>query len=261
MPHESAPKTLAIALIICLVCSVLVSTAVITLRGMQDRNREMDKLKNVLAAGGILQAGKQDIQSLYRERIRTELIDLRQGIALPESLWNADLDPDHFDIKTIARHPLHSRPIPPELDIARIGRMPIVMAIYEVMDHDSVSRYILPVYGKGLWSTMYGLLAISGDLVHIEAFTFYEHGETPGLGGEVDNPRWKKLWKGKQVYDEQGHVLIRVVKGSVDPLSPQAAWSVDGLSGSTLTTRGVDRTIRFWLGEQGYGPFLRHLQQ
>ena len=136
------------------------------------------------------------------------------------------------------------------------------MQIYEVVDKDDhVTKLILPVYGKGLWSTMYGFLAIGNDLITIEGITFYEHGETPGLGGEIDNPRWKAIWKGKKAFDDKGNVIIEVIKGIVDRTSPSSDHQIDGLSGSTLTTRGVDYTIKYWLGEEGYGPYIDQLRK
>jgi Na+-transporting NADH:ubiquinone oxidoreductase subunit C len=134
------------------------------------------------------------------------------------------------------------------------------MVIYQVMENEQVVRLILPVYGKGLWSTMYGFIALKNDLQMVTGFIFYEHGETPGLGGEIDNPRWRAKWIGKRAFDESGELKIEVVKGTIDPASPQAQYQVDGLSGATLTTRGVDNLVQFWLGENGYGPFLQNLR-
>ena len=94
----------------------------------------------------------------------------------------------------------------------------------------------------------------------MRGLTFYEHGETPGLGGEVDNPLWKAQWNGKVAFDDAGKRILQVMKGKVDLSLPSAAHQIDGLSGSTLTTRGVDNTIRFWLGPDGYGPWLEKMR-
>jgi Na+-transporting NADH:ubiquinone oxidoreductase subunit C len=259
MPNESTKKTILVAVAVCLVCSILVSTAAVTLKGLQTRNRAFDKLKNILDAGGI-PTEKSNLLTVYRERIRPVILDVERGVFINQTDVAPELEPDNFDIKAIVNHPEYSRPLTAEEDMAQIRRIPRMMVVYQVMGGDSVSRYILPVFGKGLWSTMYGLLALSADLRTIEGFTFYEHGETPGLGGEVDNPVWKKSWIGKVAYDESGEVIIRVLKGRVDPSSREASHCIDGLSGSTLTTRGVDRTVRFWLGDHGYGPLIKHLK-
>jgi Na+-transporting NADH:ubiquinone oxidoreductase subunit C len=103
---------------------------------------------------------------------------------------------------------------------------------------------------------MFGFLALDADFRTIRGFTFYEHGETPGLGGEIDNPRWQKKWQGKLAFSEDGQVMIEVLRGSVEAGDPLAPYRVDGISGATKTTQGVQGLVRFWLGENGYGPFL-----
>jgi Na+-transporting NADH:ubiquinone oxidoreductase subunit C len=98
------------------------------------------------------------------------------------------------------------------------------------------------------------------DYNTVAGLGFYEHGETPGLGGEVDNPKWKGLWPGKEIYDD-GEVAIQLVKGNVDSSTPGAVNKVDGLSGATLTSRGVSNLLQFWMGALGYQEFLRNLRQ
>ena len=110
---------------------------------------------------------------------------------------------------------------------------------------------------KGLWGTLYGYLALKSDLETIQGITFYQHKETPGLGGEVDNPRWKAQWDGVQLYDEDGEPAAMVFKG---PAPSDNQFAVDGLSGATITSRGVTNLVRFWASEDGYGPFLKKLQ-
>ena len=125
---------------------------------------------------------------------------------------------------------------------------------------DQITKIILPVHGKGLWSTMYGFLALNRDGETVEGFAFYQQGETPGLGGEVDNPKWKASWIGKKVLDESGNPVIDIVKGSVDTTRPEAVHQVDGLSGATITSNGVENLLRFWLGENGFGPYLSKIR-
>ena len=176
---------------------------------------------------------------------------------LTESEYKDDLQPETFNIKTT---PYRQR-IDPDKDFARIQYVPLYMVVYQVIKHNRIDKIILPIYGKGLWSTMYGLIALDRDLMTIKGFTFYEHGETPGLGGEVDNPRWKRIWVNKLAFDDDGNLKIRVIKGKVDPANLDAKFQIDGLSGSTLTTRGVDQMVQFWLGDMGYGPFLKEFRE
>ena len=92
-------------------------------------------------------------------------------------------------------------------------RLPNKAVVYQRVDDGDVLAIILPVEGKGLWSTLYGFIALAPDTRTIEGITFYEHGETPGLGGEVDNPSWKALWPGRKAFDEDWEPAIEVIKG------------------------------------------------
>ena len=133
--------------------------------------------------------------------------------------------------------------------------------VYIAIDEEGLlQQMILPVHGKGLWSTLYGFLALDSDMTTINGFAFYEHGETPGLGGEVDNPRWKAQWIGKKAFDKNWNIGIEVLKGKVIPNDPKFQYRVDGLSGATITSRGVRDLLRYWLGENGFKPYLDRLR-
>ncbi|RPI03429.1 MAG: Na(+)-translocating NADH-quinone reductase subunit C [Calditrichaeota bacterium] len=258
--NESTKKVLFVALGVCLVCSILVSAATVSLRSRQERNKELDKVKNILAAGELLDE-QQDVVKIFHEKIKMVVVDLSNGQILQQENFPKGLDAENFNIKEVADNSQLGMDIPDEHDLARINRMPRYMAVYEVMEFGSIEKVILPIYGKGLWSTLYGFLALGKDLNTVEGITFYEHGETPGLGGEVDNPNWKALWKGKMAFDDAGNVALTVIKGKVDPSEEKARHQIDGLSGSTLTTRGLDAMVKFWLGDQGYGAFLKQLKK
>jgi len=257
MSNESTKKMMFVALGVCLVCSVLVSTAAVSLHARQQRNKELDKIKNILIAGDLYEKGV-DSEQIFKEKVEPLHIDLSTGAILDENEVPDKLSVTKFNIKDISEDPDYGQFIEKDKDIARINRMPGVMLVYVIKSDDKIDKYILPIYGKGLWSTLYGFIALDSDLETIQGITFYEHGETPGLGGEVDNPNWKEIWVGKKAFNEQGNVAITVIKGQVDPTSPKAKYQVDGLSGSTLTTRGLDAMVKFWFGESGYGPFIKN---
>ena len=256
MSNDSTKKMIIVALGVCLVCSVFVSTAAVSLHARQEQNKELDKLKNILVAGDLMVDGG-DIQKIFQEKIEIGLVELQKGDYVAEDQYNEKLNPNDFDMKDMADHSEYGMAIPAEKDIAHILRMPKYMPIYAVKVNGIIEKYILPIYGKGLWSTMYGFLALAADLETIEGITFNEHGETPGLGGEIDNPKWKAIWKGKKAFDKDGNVKITVIKGIVDPSDASAIYQVDGLSGATITTRGLDATTKFWLSKDGYGPFIQ----
>lgn len=259
MPDDSVKKALQVSAGVCFVCSILVSTATVTLTRRQEENKRHDERANILIAAGLYAAGA-DVNAVYGSRIDPILVDLRTGAVAGKGI-DAGLTVETFDLKQVARDPRHSDEIPADRDAAGIKRQPRYMVVHQVKAGDAVERVILPVYGKGLWSTIYGFLALERDARSIAGITFYEHGETPGLGGEVDNPRWKASWIGKRAFDDDGRLRIKVLKGAVDPGSPEANYQVDGLSGATLTTRGVDRLVRFWLGDNGFGPYLARLRE
>jgi len=129
-------------------------------------------------------------------------------------------------------------------------------AVYVVIDGDRVEQVILPIEGPGLWAAMYGFLAVGNDGNTVRGLQFYEHGETPGLGDGVDKPVWRAQWVGKKLFDADGNPQIEVVKG---PAPDDSEYQIDGLAGATLTGRGVSVFVRHWIGDEGYGPYLKQL--
>ena len=128
--------------------------------------------------------------------------------------------------------------------------------VFLVMDGERIEQVILPIRGPGLWSTMYGYLAVANDGNTVRGLRFYDHAETPGLGDQVDKPFWRDQWPGKKLFDADGQPQIEVVKG---PAPPGSNYQIDGLAGATLTGRGVSQFVRHWIGDEGFGPFLRSL--
>jgi len=253
MSGDSQAKVLGVAFLLCLVCAVLVSAAAVGLSSRQERNKIEDKRKNILQAAG-LYAADRPIEAQFG-KIHARIVDLQTG------QFTDRFDAATFDSRAAARDPATRQPIPAERDLAAIKARSRYMDVYLVMDGGRLQQVILPVHGKGLWSTMYGFIALGADLTTVTGFAFYEHGETPGLGGEIDNPAWKKQWPGKKIYDEAGRPRIEVLKGLVDQGSANAVHQVDGLAGATLTARGVGSLLRYWLGADGYQPFLETLKQ
>lgn len=251
--NETVKKTIAVAVLLCLVCSVVVSTAAVLLRPAQIANKALDFKSNILAAAGLLQEGVSVEQQF--EAVTSRIVDLSTGKFTDEQ------DPETYDQRKAAKNPAMSEKIAVGQDVAKIGRRANFVTVYLADDGEGGEIIILPVQGYGLWSTLYGFIALEPDLNTVVGLGFYEHAETPGLGGEVDNPRWKAIWQGKQVYNEQGEVALSVVKGSVDPQAPDSEHKVDGLSGATLTSRGVHNLVQFWMGENGFKPFLQNLKE
>jgi Na+-transporting NADH:ubiquinone oxidoreductase subunit C len=256
---ESTARTLIVALAVSLVASVFVAGSAVKLKSLQQQNKLLDKQRSILAIAGIdgAELPSQQVIDLFNRRIKTQVIDLSTGEVA------GNFDAEKFDALQAAKDPKVSIALKGDQDLAQIKRRENHATVYRLEAEDGSGRLealILPVRGYGLWSTLYGFLAIKPDLNTVVGLGFYQHGETPGLGGEVDNPRWKASWPGKTLF-EDGKPAIRIVKGNVPQNSPDAKYQVDGLAGATLTSNGVNKLLHFWLGEQGFGPYLERLRK
>ena len=174
--------------------------------------------------------------------------------------FDSAINIEDYDEGSFSRNPSTSIELSSEKDIALLKRRENFQTVYLHYEQQDLNAIILPVRGYGLWGTMKGYLALEPDLKTVIGLEFFEHIETPGLGGEIDNPRWKAIWKGKEIYSDSGEVLITVIKGSVDKNSSNAKYQVDGLSGATITSNGVTNLLSFWLGDMGYGPLISQLK-
>jgi Na+-transporting NADH:ubiquinone oxidoreductase subunit C len=249
--NDSTAKTLIVAFSLSIVCAIFVSTAAVMLKPVQEVNKALDRKRSILAAAGMLEEGRS-VEEQFAQ-VSTRVVDLRTG------KFTDEVDAQKFDQRKAAKDPSQSVALSAEQDVAKISRRENYSLVYVVEDSaGQLEKIILPIHGYGLWSTLYGYIALESDGNTVAGLGFSEHGETPGLGGEVDNPRWKAHWPGKQVYRD-GEVELGLIKGPVDPTSANAPWQVDGLAGATLTARGVTNLVQFWLGENGFEPFLNNL--
>lgn len=259
---ETVSRTLVVALVLSIAFSVVVSTAAVLLRPAQIQNQNLDIKTNILSSAGMLEPGvsAEQIEEAFA-RFDVRLVDLDTG----EFVGAADVgvqDPMKYDMYKAASDPKMSTNIPASEDKAGIKRRPNVAKVYTMSENGQINRVVLPIHGYGLWSTLYGFISLEGDLNTIEGLGFYAHAETPGLGGEVDNPRWKRQWVGKEVYsDDLSEPQVRLVKGGVSANAQSKEHKVDALSGATLTSRGVEQLVNYWMGDRGYAPLLQKLRE
>ncbi|MEH6824786.1 MAG: Na(+)-translocating NADH-quinone reductase subunit C [Motiliproteus sp.] len=253
--NDSISKTLIVTVSLCAICAVFVSAAAVGLKPLQLANKELDKKTNVLAAANIDTSGK-DINKLFDSSVVARVLDLQTNT------WADNIDPASYDEVKAAKDPKQAVQLSSAQDLAGIKRHARYKTLYMVKKGDAVETLILPIHGKGLWSTLYGFMALEGDFNTVVGMGFYAHAETPGLGGEVDNPRWKSQWPGKKIYavGDTSKAAIALIKGKVNPANKAAANQVDGLAGATLTSNGVTHLVQFWLSENGYAPFLAKLR-
>lgn len=260
LPNDDPRKVILVALTLCLVCATVVSAAAVLLRPLQDANAALDRKKNILVAAGLMGTSEAlpaaDIEARFAERVETRMADLENGV------FTDEVTVDGYDQRLAARDPERSKALGPDEDIASLGRRARYAPIYLVRDEQGgLEQLVVPIHGYGLWSTMYGYLSLRADLNTVAGITFYEHGETPGLGGEIENPAWQARWVDKTVYGPDEAPQLHVIKGSVNPQAGDANYQVDGIAGATLTGKGVSNMIDYWLGKDGFGPLLERVRE
>ena len=226
------------AAMVTIICSVLLSSAANLLKERQQENIALDKQKNIIASAGFKsEPGKdftrQEILKIYNENINSAVLDLEGNIVDGKDVTNLD----------------------PKVDTD-------LLPIYYSQKDGKIASYILPISGKGLWSTIYGYLALEPDAITVKGITFYQHGETPGLGGEIEQEWFKSSFEGKKIRSETGELKsITVVKGKVEEKidQDQQQYYVDGISGSTLTGNGVTNFLKQDLLK--YEPYFAKLNK
>ena len=250
---DSVLGTFVIIVTFCLVCSVLVSSAVVALDPFKAAAVANDRQVNILKVSGFEVKGS--VAKTFKEHIESHLIDVETGSLSDDVVPASQIE--GYNFASLAKKPASSVKIPKDRDVAGILSRAKYMPVYFAKDENGkVARVILPFYGQALWSTVYGYVALSPvDANTILGVTFYSHGETPGLGGEIDNPRWQALWVDKKLTNENGEYKFHIVKNATDK-----NHEIDALSGATLTSVGVDKTAAFWLGD-AYKPFLEKLSK
>ena len=259
-PKSNNAKTISVALTLCLVCSVLVSAVAVGLKPAQVENARLDRNKNILVAADMYDA-ESDTADDVAERFKdfeVKIIDLNEGTYLDDDALKTAGIPDRnaYDASQATKNQALSEDLG-DNDPAGIGRKPKYAKVYVKNDDaGQPETVVLPIQGYGLWGTIYGFLTLESDMNTIKGISFYEHKETPGLGARIEEPEWRAKWSGIESYDENGNVATGVTKAG----NPKENW-VDGISGATLTSRGVSNMIQFWLGEQGYKPYLDMLRE
>lgn len=236
-------KTITFAALVCLVCGVFVASAAVALKPLQEENAKLDRQKNILSVAGLLSdevlADPAKLKSTYETRIKPTKVPMTSGGCDEANASGAFAAPAGNKAK-----------------VAMIPNCAELFLVTDAADENKTETIILPVEGKGLWSTLKGFLAMNTNGVDIKGLTFYSHAETPGLGGEVDNPKWKAQWSSKKAFKAGSAApAISVVKGKA-----KDEYGVDGLSGATLTSNGVTHLVQFWLSAERFGSYLKNFK-
>ena len=252
MNKDSALNIAFVGIGLCLLCSAIISLIAIQLRSVQNENVVKDMQKKIVSSAGLqLEYGSVENAMM---NIKTIVVDLDQGKIV-------DINPNSYELSNELREEGKYKFLSAENDIASIKKREKYSKVFIEYKDDKINTLILPVRGYGLWGILYGYLAIKSDFNTVAGLEFYEHKETPGLGAEIDNPKWKALWKGKKIYQENGEVSLKVIKGNVLASSDNVNYEVDGLSGATLTCNGVTNLIAYWMGSDGFLNFINNLRE
>ncbi len=249
LPNESRTKTFIVALLLALGCSTAVSLVSVQLRPLQEANLEVERQARLDAMIEALPGLAAVVAETGADTIETRLVDLETGRFAP------NIDHNSFNMREAAYDPDLSVALTGEEDLAGIGRRPNLAPVYFLSSAEEIRNVILPVSGSGYGGMIYAYLALEGDFNTITSLAVIEHSETPGLGARIMEDGWQALWQGKRVADDTGELSIAVVQDGAD-----GPFEVDGISGATRTSRGVTNILRFWLGQNGFGPFLRNLR-
>ena len=255
---DSTRYTFVFATLVCVVCALLIAVSAVGLKQRQDLNALLYRQKNVLLAGGLVkpdeELSQRELLNAFVGNIQVRLVDLATGELLPVG----QPDPVAYDQRKARNDPEQSRPAPP--NNAGVARLPKYGTVYFVMKEGKVRLVVLPIEGAGMWGAIYGFLALEPDGNTVRGLTYYEQKETPGLGGEIGNPKWLAVWNGRKVYNDRWEPQLTVIKGRAGP-PDKDPLRVDGLSGATITSNAVSRLTAFWMSNEGWGRFLKRLRE
>ena len=255
MSADSQKRAFVVVLLTAVVCSLLVSASVVLLRPLQLANALLERSQNIMSLSGLLPdraLDNEEMLDLFLQ-LDSRVLDIDSATFIDE------MDPDTFDQRRAAASPDSSTPIPSDMDLASLGRRSRYATVYLVWNEGEFDRIILPIRGNGMWSMIYGFLALESDLDTIAAAVFYEQGETPGLGDQITRPDWLGQWQGRRAFNAQGEPAFGIGPGRIDPASAAAAYKVDALAGATVTADAVSNLVHYWLGPHGFGPTLKVL--
>lgn len=256
--RDSVGYTVRFAIAVCVVCALMVAVAAVVLAPTQEVEARRYVQKNVLLAAGLVKPGEAvsdaELKRLFRERIDVRLVDFAAGRLVPAER----IDAAHYDQRAARNDPAQSREAPP--NGAGVKRLPNYGVVHFVKTGGQVEQVVLSIEGLGMWGTVYGFVSLAPDGNTVLGLTYYDQKETPGLGGEIGNPAWQALWRGRHAYDQNWKPGIAVIKGVAGP-PEQDPLHVDGISGATITSNSITRLMRFWLSDDGYGRWLKRFRE
>lgn len=248
-PNDDRVKTFGVAVMVAFICAIIISATSVTLKPLQDAHLEAERAARIEAMLDTLPGMRGLMEETGVTALQTRMISLADGRFAPE------IDPATFDAQAAADTPETSIAIPPDADVAGLKRRENHAPVYLLERDGDLMLLVLPMRVSGYQSTITAMLALQPDLRTIAALTITGQGETPGLGARIAEPEWASLWPGKEIANEDGEIVIEVVRGQAT-----GPYQVDGISGATRSSNAVGAMLEFWLGDLGFGPFLDRLE-
>ena len=232
-PRVTKAYTLGFAAVVTMVCSILLASAATLLKDKQDQNVQLDIKYNILSVLGLVEShdlAPETLLKIYDEKVSSFVVDT-QGNSVSGKRAEA---------------------IDPKKD-------PDLLPVFAREDNGNITAYCIPTQGKALWSTVKGYIALERDLNTVKGITFYSHSETPGLGGEIDKDWFTEAFKGKTILNDAGEVVsVQIVKGKMRADEKDTEHKVDGISGATLTGKGLNVFIKATL--EKYEPYFKTIR-
>lgn len=249
---SSQTRTWLTAVSIIASCSLLVSLVITVLRPIQAANNAPAQSQHLLITTGLLKKNQSMAENTnLLQHIENKWLDLDKAeLSAPVN--------NRADYRSIIEDATLIQRIEKPLDIAQLGTRPKVMPIHFIHSNASKARVVLPVYGKGMWSMIHGYVALADDFNTIVGVNFYQQQDTPGIGDKIQAEDWAANWQGKKLYDEQGQLKLNIGSdgGAIAPVH-----QIDAIAGATITVNGVENLVHYWMGEDGYGRYLRKLRE
>ncbi len=230
---------------ICLtvVLGAVLSVTAVSLKPIQQKQIELEKRKQIL--GAVMQlTGEEDVMALYKARTESMVVDI-SGQAVQNDADGNELIAENVNIAKEFKKDPGDRLYP----------------VFKIMKEGSseVEAYILPTYGNGLWNNIWAYIALDTDLNTVKGISFDHVGETPGLGARITQGSIQERYVGKKIFDPSGNLVSIVMKkGERNDASMFDDHHVDGLSGATLTAKGVNAMLEDYLA--AYSGFFESVE-
>ncbi|MDA3818598.1 MAG: NADH:ubiquinone reductase (Na(+)-transporting) subunit C [Prolixibacteraceae bacterium] len=213
MNRNGNTYTFIYASVMVIIVAAILSFTAITLKPLQDRNVEVEKKQNILAAINI-ETSAEEAEDLYAETIT-------DSYTLNSKGEKTDGDAFIIDLKKQQAKPIEERQLP----------------IFEADLGDKGTKYVIPLRGSGLWGPIWGYVSLNNDFNTIYGAIFDHQGETPGLGAEITTDAFQEVFKGKTIFNEDGEFVSLIVAKAGQNAPEQ--HKVDAISGGTITSKGL----------------------